>query len=76
MKRVIIGGFLALIGAVGTVGFSLAASADLTSSWTTPPGRLMTTMLQNGLFLPAALFFLLLALGLLILGIEYWKKDS
>lgn len=48
MKRALIGGFLSILGAIGVLGVLLLASADLVSGWSTPPGRLLTTVYERG----------------------------
>ena len=75
MKRVLIGGFLSLLGTIWGLSIVLATSMNLVGSWATPPGRFMTTLDQIGLtqFFVAAM--LVLALGLIIMGVEYFKKD-
>ena len=75
MKRSIIGGFLALIGTIWGLAVLNMASDNLVSGWTTPPGRLLTTVAEQGLAPVLTGALLLLALGLIIMGIEYFRKD-
>lgn len=70
MKRLMKGGFLTLSGTVGITGMILAAMQNPSSAWVTPPGRMITSILENGLLIPAILFFLLLGWGLCILLTE------
>ena len=49
MKRVLIGGFLSLIGSIWAMAVLFVAGSNLTSGWTTPPGRFMTTVAEMGL---------------------------
>ena len=44
MKKVMIGGFTALVGALGVLAVFLAAALNPCSGWATPPGRLMTSV--------------------------------
>lgn len=74
MKKVFIGGFLTLSGMIGTVALIAAAGSSLTSAWVTPPGRLLTTILENGFSVPLLLSLILLILGFMILGKEYFQK--
>lgn len=78
MKRALIGGFLSLLGTIWGLAVLLSAANALseTSSWSTPPGRFLTTVGNMGLVFPLVLALLLLALGLLIMAVEYFKKDS
>ena len=76
MKKVLIGGFLALIGMLGVLGVFLVSSSNLVSGWSTPPGRFLTTISELG-FTPLLVFSCLaLAAGLLAMGIEYFRKDK
>ena len=70
MKRLMKGGFLTLSGTVGITGMILTAMQNPSSAWETPPGRMITSILENGLLIPAILFFLLLGWGLCILLTE------
>lgn len=76
MKRVVIGGFLSLTGTIWGLAVLILASKNLVSSWSTPPGRLLSTVSQQGMGWALFLALALLALGLVILGIEYFKKDG
>ena len=70
MKRLIKGGFLTLSGVIGVIGTMMVAMQNPSSAWVTPPGRMITSILENGLLIPAILFFLLLGWGLCILLTE------
>ena len=74
MKRALIGGFLALIGTIWGLAVLNAASNDLVSSWSTPPGRLLATVAERGMTPVFAGSLLLLVLGIVLMGIEYFKK--
>lgn len=73
MKRALIGGFISLLGTIWGLAIAVAASNNLVSGWTTPPGRFLTTVSQMG-FVP--LFVMAIVLGLVIMAIEYFKKDK
>lgn len=75
MKKVLIGGFLSLIGAIWLLAILLFAGSNLVSGWSTPPGRFLTTVAETGMAGPMALGAALMALGLLILAIEYLRRD-
>jgi len=75
MKKVIIGGFFSLIGTIWALAVILFAGNNLTSGWSTPPGRFLTTVSETGMTLPMVISSLFLAVGLIIMGIEYFKKD-
>ena len=78
MKRTLIGGFLSLLGTIWglPVWLSVANNLDETDNWYTPPGRVLTTVANMGLTVPLVLAVLLLVLGLVILAVEFFKKDS
>jgi len=76
MKKAMIGGFLALCAAIGNSAVFLTAGNNMADSWSVPPGRLLCTIRGLGLT-PLLLFFcLLLLLGLLIMGREFFRKDK
>lgn len=76
MKRTIIGGFLALIGTLGCLAAFITAANNMVSGWSTPPGRFLTTVSQTGMTSLLVVACIVLALGLLIMGIEYFKSDK
>ena len=73
MSRNIKGGFLTLSGVVGIVGMIIAAMQNPATAWVTPPGRMIVSILENGLLIPTVLFLVLFIYGLYILLTE--KKD-
>lgn len=78
MKRAMIGGFLTLIGTIWCLAALLTAGVNVENvdSWHTPPGRFGTALLETGMMAPFVLAVLLLLIGLVILGIEYFRKDQ
>ncbi len=76
MKKALIGGFLSLLGTIWGLAILLITGNNLVSSWATPPGRHLTTVLEMGLAFPLILAVLLFALGLVIMGVEYFRKDG
>ena len=73
MSRNIKGGFLTLSGVVGIVGMIIAAMKNPATAWVTPPGRMIVSILENGLLIPTVLFLVLFIYGLYILLTE--KND-
>lgn len=67
MNRLIKGGFLALRGAAGVTGMIMAAVQHPASAWVTPPGRMIISIVENGMLVPAILFLILLVCGLYLL---------
>ena len=76
MKRAIIGGFLSLIGTIWELAVIIFAGSNMVSGWSTPPGRFMTTIIETGMSFPMVVASVLLVLGLVILGIEYFRKEK
>ena len=52
MSKNIKGGFLTLGGIVGIVGMIIAAMQNPATAWVTPPGRMIVSILENGLLIP------------------------
>ena len=75
MKRVLIGGFLSLIGSIWAMAVLLVAGSNLTSGWTTPPGRFMTTVAEMGLTEVFGMAILLVVLGIAVMLVELVRKD-
>ncbi len=76
MKRVLIGGFVSLIGSIWTLAIILLAANNLTSSWYTPPGRLLTSISELGLMLFFVISALLVVLGIVLMAVEYFKREK
>ena len=78
MKRVVIGGFLSLIGSIWALAALLVGCAymDRVGSWSTPPGRYGTAMLASGMAVPLAVGGILLLLGLASMAVEYFRKEK
>ena len=76
MKRVLIGGFLSLIGSMWSMVVMVIAGNNLTSKWTTPPGRLMTTVAEMGLTGVFGMALLLVILGIVVMLVELFRRDG
>ncbi len=76
MKRVLIGGFISCIGNVWALAIILMAVNNLTSGWTTPPGRLLTTISELGMMFFFVLSIVFVLLGIVIMIIEYFRKEN
>jgi len=75
MKKVVIGGFLALCGTILELAVLYFVGNNLVGTWPTRLGRFLTTVAQTNMTAPFILATLLFGLGVLILLIEYFKKD-
>ena len=76
MKRVVIGAFLSLIGSIWTLAVVFIAGNNLVSAWSTPPGRLLTTISELGLTFLFAISILLVIVGILIMIVEFFRKEK
>lgn len=63
MNNSIKSGFLILSGTIGIVGIIIAAMISPATSWVTPPGRMIVSILDNGLLIPFILFLILFLWG-------------
>ena len=76
MKRVLIGGFLILIGSIWGLAICVFCGINLTVAWPTPPGRFLTTVFETGMTLPFVLAIVFIVLGFTIFVKEYFTKDE
>lgn len=76
MKRVLIGGFLSLLGTIWGLAVILFVGNNLVSAWPTPPGRFLTSVVELDMTLPFVVAILFVLLGLVIMGVEYFKKGD
>ncbi len=76
MKRVLIGGFLSLLGTIWGLAVILFVGNNLVSAWPTPPGRFLTSVVELDMMLPFVVAILFVLLGLVIMGVEYFKKGD
>lgn len=76
MKRTLIGGFLSLLGTIWILAVLVFVGNNLVSGWSTPPGRFLTTVAETGMTFPLILAILFLALGLIIMAVEFFKKEN
>lgn len=75
MKRVLIGGFLSLLGSIWALAVIFLADNGLVSSWSTPPGRLLTTISQLGMMPWFVISIGFVLLGAVLMAVEYFRKD-
>ena len=75
MKRVLIGGFLSLVGSIWTLAVLLCANSHAIGGWATPPGKLMTQLNESGLTSWFTASVVVTALGMALMAIEYFRRD-
>ena len=76
MKRVLVGGFLALIGSIWGAAIFIACGMNLVSGWSTPPGQFFSTISEVGLSRSLMLAVIVTLIGLAILVKEYFTRDK
>ena len=76
MKRAIIGGFISLIGSIWVLAIIVSANNYPISGWTTPPGKLMTQIIGSNLMVCFGISIVTIVLGIVLMAIEYFRKDN
>ena len=75
MKKAVIGGMISLIGSIWALAMILLAANNLTAMWSTPPGRLLTTLSNMEIMPFFVISLLFVALGIVLMAIELFKKE-
>ena len=75
MKRAIIGGFLSLVGSIWALEVLLCANSHAIGGWATPPGKLITQLNESGLTPWFTASIIVTALGIVLMAIEYFRKE-
>lgn len=76
MKRVLIGGFLSLIGTIWTLAVVFIAGNNLVSEWYTPPGRFLTSVMEMDLLFVFILSVVLTISGIIMMIVELFRKEK
>ena len=76
LKRAIIGGFISLIGSIWVLAIIISANNYAINGWTTPPGKLITQMIESNLVVWFGISVATIVLGIVLMIIEYFKKDN
>ena len=76
MKRVLIGGFLSLIGSIWALAVVFIAGSNLVSGWDTRLGRFWSTVIEMDLLFLFILSALFAAAGILIMAVEFFRKTK
>ena len=76
MKRAIIGGFISLIGSIWTSAVIISANNYPIDGWSTPPGKLLTQITESNLTMWFGVSIATVVLGIVLMAIEYFKKDN
>lgn len=75
MKRAIIGGFLSLVGSIWALAVLLCANSHAIDGWATPPGKLITQLNESGLMPWFTASIIVTALGIVLMAIEYFRRE-
>jgi ABC-type sulfate transport system permease component len=76
MKKTIIGSAFSIVGALLCLGVMIFVGNNLVSSWSTPPGRFYTTIAKTEMTFPFVISLFILITGLVILTVEFFKKEK
>lgn len=76
MKKIVTGGFLSLIGTLWTMVIAFYVGNNLTSAWGTPPGRILTTVMELHLHLPLAISLAMIVWGIVMMLLACYGKES
>ena len=76
MKRAIIGGFISLIGSIWTSAVIISANNYPINWWSTPPGKFLTQITESNLTVWFGVSIVMVVLGIVLMAIEYFKKDN
>lgn len=74
MKRVVIGGLLALLGSLWALALGAYVQLNLAQEWY--GSRFWSTASQNGVVAPLILSLVALALGVAMMLVEYFRRDQ
>jgi hypothetical protein len=72
----VIGGFISLIGSIWTLAVIICANNYAINGWSTPSGKFLTQIAESNLMLWFCISIELVILGIILMVIEYFKKDS
>lgn len=75
MKKAMIGSIVLFVGAIWITAILYFAVSHPVSSYFTPPGRLLSTLIFYDLVIPFYISIIFLIVGIVILGLEYFKKE-
>ena len=71
-----IGGFISLIGSIWMLAVNISANDYAVSGWTTPPGKLLPQIAEADLMVWFGISAAAIILGILLMAVEYFKKDQ
>lgn len=76
MKRVLVGGFISLVGSIWTLAIFVLAANNMASEWSRSIGRFLTTVSELNMTLLFVISIVFVVLGIVIMLIEYFRKEK
>ena len=76
VKRALIGGFLSLIGSIWALAIVFIAGNNLATSWNTKLGRVLSTVIEMDLIFLFVLSIVFMAIGIILMAIELFRKEN
>lgn len=76
MKKALIGGFMSLVGSIWSLAIVFIAGNNLVTSWNTELGRFWSTIIEMNLMPLFVLFVVMTALGMIIMAVEFFRKEK
>lgn len=76
MKKVMIGGFFSLIGSIWSLAVVFIAGNNLVTGWDTQIGRFWSTVIEMDLLFLFILSVAFVILGLIIMAVEFFRKEG
>ena len=76
MKKILIGGFLSVIGSIWASAVVFVVENNLVSAWPTPPGRFLSTVAELNLTFAFLISIALVISGICMMVMEYFRKDQ
>ena len=76
MKRVLISGFLSLIGSIWPFSIAFIVGSNLVTAFDRDVGRLWSTVLDLGLLLPTIISFAFILFGVVLMAVELFNNGK
>lgn len=73
MKKVLVGGFLAIVSSIWAIVIGIYVQMNLLTSWY--GSRFWVSAIELGVVVPLVIAIIVLVLSIVILGVEYFRKD-
>ena len=64
------------MGSIWALAVVISANNYTISGWSTPPGKLLTQIMEANLMVWFGISITTIILGVILMAVEYFKKDS